>query len=81
MIEKDWHVVRALAALAPIELDHKTRLVFCGGTSLSRGWGLIRRSSEDIDFRVSCDQAEVPRQIRREMREAVLGYGATSRSS
>ena len=72
LVEKDWHVVRALAVLGPIELDHNTRLVFCGGTSLSRGWGLIRRFSEDIDFRVSCDLAEVPRPMRRKMREAVL---------
>lgn len=72
LIEKDWHVVRALAALAPVEVEHKTRLIFGGGTSLSRGWGLIKRFSEDIDFRVSCERDEVPRPARRSMRAAVL---------
>ena len=34
-------------------LDHgDVRLVFSGGTSLSKGWGLIKRFSEDIDFKV-----------------------------
>jgi hypothetical protein len=35
LVEKDWHVVRALAALAGISLDGSS-LVFGGGTSLCR---------------------------------------------
>lgn len=51
LIEKDWHVVRAIGVLAA--LDHGiARPVFSGGTSLSIGWGLIKRFSEDVDFKV-----------------------------
>lgn len=52
LIEKDWHVVRAIGVLAG--LDHgDARPVFSGGTSLSIGWGLIKRFSEDVDFKVA----------------------------
>jgi hypothetical protein len=52
LIEKDWHVTRALEVLAT--LDHGGALpAFGGGTSLSKGWGLIKRFSEDIDFKVA----------------------------
>ena len=40
LVEKDWHVVRALAAIAAV--DHAgAALAFSGGTSLSKGWRLI----------------------------------------
>ena len=52
LIEKDWHIVRALSALASLN-NAVAPLVFSGGTSLSKGWGLIKRFSEDIDFKVS----------------------------
>jgi predicted nucleotidyltransferase component of viral defense system len=72
LVEKDWHVVRALSTLAQLSWDGTTRLVFCGGTSLSKGWGLINRFSEDIDFRLWHDGEEVPRSLRRKVREGVL---------
>jgi predicted nucleotidyltransferase component of viral defense system len=46
-VEKDYYVVRALRALQD-ELGG--RFLFKGGTSLSKGWGLIDRFSEDIDL-------------------------------
>jgi len=50
-VEKDWYVVQALRALA--SFDHgEIQPVFSGGTSLSIGWNLIKRFSEDIDFKV-----------------------------
>jgi hypothetical protein len=51
-IEKDWHVVRALGVIAAVAEDG-VHPAFSGGTSLAKGWGLIRRFSEDIDFKVS----------------------------
>jgi hypothetical protein len=52
LVEKDWHVVRALAVIAAS--DHgDAGPAFAGGTSLSKGWGLIQRFSEDIDFKVA----------------------------
>lgn len=51
LIEKDWHVTRAIGVLAA--LDHGEAIpAFGGGTSLSKAWGLIQRFSEDIDFKV-----------------------------
>jgi predicted nucleotidyltransferase component of viral defense system len=56
LVEKDWHVVRAIGVLAA--LDHgEIKPAFSGGTSLSKGWGLIKRFSEDIDFKVSVPSA------------------------
>lgn len=56
LIEKDWHVVRAIGVLAA--LDHgEVRPVFSGGTSLSIGWGLIKRFSEDVDFKIAMPSA------------------------
>lgn len=47
-IEKDWWVTTALRLVfSSTFADH---LVFKGGTSLSKGWNLIERFSEDIDL-------------------------------
>jgi hypothetical protein len=52
LIEKDWHVTRAIGALSTF--DHGGSMpAFGGGTSLSKAWGLIKRFSEDIDFKVT----------------------------
>jgi Nucleotidyl transferase AbiEii toxin, Type IV TA system len=48
LVEKDWYVVRALAAIRTTDV-RPFRLVFSGGTGLSRAHRLIRRMSEDID--------------------------------
>jgi predicted nucleotidyltransferase component of viral defense system len=52
IVEKDYYVVRALRALQDGIGD---QFIFKGGTSLSKGWNLINRFSEDIDllFRVN----------------------------
>jgi Nucleotidyl transferase AbiEii toxin, Type IV TA system len=47
-IEKDFWVVHTLLLL--FKLDCAPHLVFKGGTSLSKAWGLIERFSEDIDL-------------------------------
>lgn len=52
LIEKDWHVTRALEVLAVFDHDGSSP-AFGGGTSLSKGWDLIKRFSEDIDFKVA----------------------------
>lgn len=50
-VEKDWWVVHTLALV--FNMDCATYLVFKGGTSLSKGWNLIERFSEDIDLAIS----------------------------
>ena len=54
LVEKDWHVVRALAAIT-VAKTAPFRLVFGGGTALSRAHRLIRRMSEDIDLKIIPD--------------------------
>lgn len=49
--EKDWWVSLALKAL--FSLPCAPYLLFKGGTSLSKGWNLIKRFSEDIDLTIS----------------------------
>jgi len=50
-------------------MDHGGTLpVFSGGTSLSVGWGLIKRFSEDIDFRVTMPAAETKSATERQRR-------------
>ena len=47
-VEKDWWVVQTLAVI--FSMEYANVLVFKGGTSLSKGWNLIQRFSEDIDL-------------------------------
>ena len=49
ILEKDYWVTRVLCAIAE---EHAEQVVFKGGTSLSKGWGLTQRFSEDIDVAV-----------------------------
>ena len=46
------------------------RPVFCGGTSLSKGYGLIQRFSEDLDFKLLLPEAGIERAVRRRYRTA-----------
>jgi hypothetical protein len=47
VIEKDYYVTEALRIIAAMAGD---KIIFKGGTSLSKGWNLIQRFSEDIDI-------------------------------
>ena len=49
-IEKDWWVTLALKV--SFDLKYSPYIVFKGGTSLSKGWSLIERFSEDIDLAI-----------------------------
>lgn len=52
IIEKDYYVTEALRAIATTNNNSITKniIIFKGGTSLSKGWNLIQRFSEDIDI-------------------------------
>ena len=52
-VEKDWWVTAVLRAL--FQTSFAPYLLFKGGTSLSKGWQLIHRFSEDIDISLSRD--------------------------
>ena len=47
IVEKDYYLTTALRALAE---GHDNEFVLKGGTSLSKGWQLLERFSEDIDL-------------------------------
>ncbi len=47
IIEKDYYVTETLRIIAATAGD---KVIFKGGTSLSKGWNLIQRFSEDIDL-------------------------------
>ena len=47
IIEKDYYVTEALRI---ISVAAPGKIIFKGGTSLSKGWNLIQRFSEDIDI-------------------------------
>lgn len=49
-IEKDWYAVQLLVLLSEFQGGRDVKIVFSGGTSLSKGYGLIKRFSEDLDF-------------------------------
>jgi predicted nucleotidyltransferase component of viral defense system len=69
LVEKDWHVVQALAAIATADTA-PLRLVFGGGTALSRAYRLIRRMSEDIDLKI-VGEAEPTRPALRRLRDTI----------
>lgn len=48
-IEKDWWVTVTLKAL--FQTDCRDSLIFKGGTSLSKGFNIIERFSEDLILR------------------------------
>lgn len=50
-IKKDWFVTQIIAVLADHHADG-FEFVFTGGTALSKAYNLIKRFSEDVDFRV-----------------------------
>lgn len=77
-IRKDYFVTKAIRLLVGIQNDY-FGLVFQGGTSLSKGYGVISRLSEDIDFRVISKPAcsslgkDAKRRELRSFRHALVG--------
>ena len=55
LVEKDWYVVRALAAINAADVK-PFRLVLSAGTALSRAHRLTWRMSGDIDLKIVSDQ-------------------------
>jgi predicted nucleotidyltransferase component of viral defense system len=49
-VEKDWWVTMVLKAI--FQTSCSEYLIFKGGTSLSKGWDLIKRFSEDCDLAI-----------------------------
>lgn len=79
LVEKDWHVVKALAAIPDAASDGLT-LAFGGGTALGRAYGLLQRMSEDIDLRVISDAKPARpalKRLRRQVSDRLRAIGFT----
>lgn len=50
-LEKDWYATQILYLLSNIK-DKNFSPIFSGGTSLSKAYSIIKRFSEDLDFRI-----------------------------
>lgn len=50
-VEKDWYVTQVIDTISKISY-HDFKIIFAGGTALSKAHRLIQRFSEDVDFRV-----------------------------
>ena len=79
LIEKDYYVTEALRIIAA---QFGNKVIFKGGTSLSKGWNLIQRFSEDIDifldpraFEPALGKRAIDRELKK-LREAVDGHPA-----
>nr|WKN38696.1 nucleotidyl transferase AbiEii/AbiGii toxin family protein [Tunicatimonas sp. TK19036] len=75
-IEKDWWVTLVLRVVFTLPVaDH---LVFKGGTSLSKGWNLIDRFSEDIDLALDRNflgfEGDLSKTQVKKLRKASCGY-------
>jgi hypothetical protein len=77
LVEKDWHVVKAIGAISAADTA-PARLLFGGGTALSRAHRLIRRMSEGIDLRIISDSPltrPALRRLRDTITDALLAAG------
>ena len=52
ILEKEIMVKEVVIEVAKVGRNAGFELIFSGGTSLSQGWGIIDRISEDVDFRI-----------------------------
>lgn len=72
-IEKDYYIVELLKIISGFQCNNFD-VTFSGGTSLSKGFGIINRFSEDIDFMVLSHEENsrsVYRTFRKELFERI----------
>ena len=70
-LEKDWYTQHVLGVIAKFESD-EFQPIFSGGTSLSKGYGLIQRFSEDVDFRVRPLKEKLTRSYRSDYQDRLV---------
>ena len=75
-IEKDWWGTLTLKAM--FMLPFSKHILFKGGTSLSKGWNLIDRLSEDIDLAIDCKyfgyEGEISNEQVKKLRKASCSF-------
>jgi predicted nucleotidyltransferase component of viral defense system len=65
-IEKDYWITLVLSQLA--KSKYSDQMVFKGGTSLSKGYGLINRFSEDVDIAIIDGQSKSGNEVKMTIR-------------
>jgi predicted nucleotidyltransferase component of viral defense system len=70
-VEKDWYVTQALSVIAKVNRPG-FKLVFSGGTALSKAHKITQRFSEDIDFIIVAPEEIQTRKARSDLKHAVL---------
>jgi len=61
-VEKDYWITLVLFQLA--QSNYASQMVFKGGTSLSKGYGLINRFSEDVDIAIVSGENESGNEVK-----------------
>lgn len=61
-VERDYWITEILRSIAQPITENDAVVVFKGGTSLSKGWRLIQRMSEDVDVLVTFGEGTSRRQ-------------------
>jgi len=74
-IEKDWYAVQVIDAISNMETNN-INPIFSGGTSLSKGAKLIKRFSEDIDFRLQFDET-IKKHTRKQFKHQIISLFET----
>lgn len=70
-VEKDWYMMQVLRVISRFNFEGVLP-VFSGGTSLSKGYDLIKRFSEDIDFKLKADKNDISRAKRKKFRQELF---------
>jgi predicted nucleotidyltransferase component of viral defense system len=70
-IEKDWYTQHILGVIAKFE-SNEFQPIFSGGTCLSKGYQLIQRFSEDVDFRVRPLKENLTRSFRSDYQDRMV---------
>jgi hypothetical protein len=58
VVEKDYYVTKVIHSLSDTESDY-FRLIFAGGTCLAKAHKIIKRMSEDIDFKIQIKKTDL----------------------
>ena len=57
VIEKDYYVTQIIHAISKVENEY-FRLIFAGGTCLAKAHQIVKRMSEDVDFKIQIKTQE-----------------------
>lgn len=76
VIEKDYFLTKVIRNVVSIKDEHY-RLIFQGGTSLSKAYNIVNRMSEDSDFRIKLTNNKIAskeqkKKLLKEFRKSII---------